>query len=132
LIVCTIIIDVLAMIRVRSRVRRPFRNAVHRRQGRRGVGVCAGIRGRLWSVAGHCHWKPSSAQDRIDYASQASASSISWHSCRRRSRWSRASALLMLSGVLPFFAGALFACDAFALLAALHAERRTLVGCLVS
>ena len=64
--------------------------------------------------------------------SRALASSICWHSCRRRSRSSSASrSTLVLLGVLPFFKLVRYSPAMRSLLAALHAERRALFGCLV-
>jgi len=133
LIVCIIIIDVLAMIlssvpEFDARFRTLFTvvkvGAV--------LAFALEYAARLWSVAGHLPQKLSPAQDRIDYALSGLGiidllaflpASIALIAGQR--------SLLMLSGVLPFFKLVRYSPAMRSLLAALHAERRTLVGCLV-
>jgi voltage-gated potassium channel len=87
---------------------------------------------RLWSVVGHSPRKSSPAQDRIEYALSSLGiidllaflpASIALIAGSRST--------LVLLGVLPFFKLVRYSPAMRSLLAALHAERRTLVGCLV-
>jgi voltage-gated potassium channel len=87
---------------------------------------------RLWSVAGHSPRKLSPAQDRIDYARSSLGiidlmaflpASIALIAGQR--------SMLVLLGMLPFFKLVRYSPAMRSLFAALHAERRTLVGCLV-
>jgi voltage-gated potassium channel len=87
---------------------------------------------RLWSVVGHSPRKLSPAQDRIEYALSSLGiidlmaflpASIALLAGDRST--------LVLLGVLPFFKLVRYSPAMRSLLAALHAERRTLVGCLV-
>jgi voltage-gated potassium channel len=132
LIVCIIVIDVLAMILSSVAEFDAVSDAVHRRQGRRGVGVCAGIRGtalergrplaaKTVAGAGPHRLCPLSL-GIIDLLAFLPAS-IALIAGQR--------SLLMLFGVLPFFKLVRYSPAMRSLLAALHAERRTLVGCLV-
>jgi voltage-gated potassium channel len=87
---------------------------------------------RLWSVAGHTPRKLSPRKDRLDYAVSTLgiidllaflAPSIALAVGDR-------SALAVL-GVVPFFKLVRYSPAMRSLLAAIHAERRTLIGCLV-
>jgi len=87
---------------------------------------------RLWSVAGHSPRQLTPLQDRIDYAFSTLGiidllaflpASIALVAGSR--------ATLALVGVLPFFKLVRYSPAMRSLLAALHAERRTLIGCLV-
>lgn len=87
---------------------------------------------RLWSVVGHSPRKKSPAQDRLEYAFSSLGiidllaflpASIALIAGSRST--------LVLLGVLPFFKLVRYSPAMRSLLAALHAERRTLVGCLV-
>jgi voltage-gated potassium channel len=87
---------------------------------------------RLWSVAGHSPRKMSPAQDRIEYALSSLGiidllaflpASIALIAGQR--------ATLVLLGMLPFLKLVRYSPAMRSLLAAIHAERRTLVGCLV-
>ncbi len=87
---------------------------------------------RLWSVVGHSPGKKSPAQDRIEYALSSlgiidllaflPAAIVLIVGDR---------AALALVGVLPFFKLVRYSPAMRSLLAALHAERRTLFGCVV-
>jgi len=88
--------------------------------------------GRLWSVVGHSPRNSSPAQDRFEYAFSSLGmidlmaflpASIALIAGDRST--------LMLLGVLPFFKLVRYSPAMRSLLAALHAERRTLTGCLV-
>jgi voltage-gated potassium channel len=87
---------------------------------------------RLWSVVGHSPRSVSASRDRIDYALSSLgiidllaflpasvALAVGDH------------AILALLGVLPFFKLVRYSPAMRSLLSAVHAERRTLVGCLV-
>ncbi len=87
---------------------------------------------RLWSVVGHSPRKSSPAQDRLEYVFSSLGiidllaflpASIALVVGDRT--------MLVLLGVLPFFKLVRYSPAMRSLLAALHAERRTLVGCLV-
>lgn len=87
---------------------------------------------RLWSVAGHTPRKLSPLQDRLEYAFSSLGiidlmaflpASIALIAGSRQT--------LMLLGVLPFFKLVRYSSAMRSLLAVLHAERRTLFGCLV-
>ena len=87
---------------------------------------------RLWSVAGHLPRKMSPAQDRIDYALSSLGiidllaflpASIALIAGQRTT--------LVLLGMLPFLKLVRYSPAMRSLLAAIHAERRTLFGCLV-
>jgi len=133
LIVCIIIIDVLAMI-LSSVPEFDARFGTLFTVVKAGAVLAFALEyaARLWSVAGHLPQKLSPAQDRIDYALSGLGiidllaflpASIALIAGQR--------SLLMLSGVLPFFKLVRYSPAMRSLLAALHAERRTLVGCLV-
>ena len=87
---------------------------------------------RLWSVAGHSPRKLSPSQDRIEYALSSLGiidllaflpASIALIAGQRST--------LALFGLLPFFKLVRYSPAMRSLLSALHAERRTLLGCLV-
>jgi voltage-gated potassium channel len=87
---------------------------------------------RLWSVVGHSPRKLSPAQDRIEYALSSLGiidlmaflpASIALIAGQRST--------LVLLGMLPFFKLVRYSPAMRSLLSAIHAERRTLVGCLV-
>jgi voltage-gated potassium channel len=87
---------------------------------------------RLWSVVGHSPRKRSPAQDRTEYALSSLGiidllaflpASIALIAGSRST--------LVLLGMLPFFKLVRYSPAMRSLLAALHAERRTLIGCLV-
>src|SRR5690349_13719375 len=87
---------------------------------------------RLWSVAGHSPQSKSPAKDRIDYATSSLGlidllaflpASVALGLGNRPA--------LALLGVLPFFKLIRYSPAMRSLLAALHAERRALFGCLV-
>jgi len=87
---------------------------------------------RLWTVVGHSPRKLSPALDRLDYALSSLGiidlmaflpTSIALVAGNRTA--------LVLLGVLPFFKLVRYSPAMRSLLAALHAERRTLIGCLV-
>ena len=87
---------------------------------------------RLWTVAGHSPQERSPALDRFEYAFSSLGiidllaflpAAIALVAGNRT--------VLVLLGVLPFFKLVRYSPAMRSLLAALHAERRTLVGCLV-
>jgi voltage-gated potassium channel len=87
---------------------------------------------RLWSVVGHSPRNMSPTQDRLEYALSSLGiidllaflpASIALIAGSRST--------LVLLGVLPFFKLVRYSPAMRSLLSALHAERRTLVGCLV-
>jgi voltage-gated potassium channel len=87
---------------------------------------------RLWSVAGHTPRKLSALQDRLEYVCSSLGiidlmaflpASIALLAGSRQS--------LALLGVLPFFKLVRYSPAMRSLFAAIHAERRTLLGCLV-
>jgi voltage-gated potassium channel len=87
---------------------------------------------RLWSVVGHSPRKLSPAQDRIEYALSSLGiidlmaflpASIALIAGQRST--------MALLGMLPFFKLVRYSPAMRSLLSAIHAERRTLVGCLV-
>ena len=87
---------------------------------------------RLWSVAGHSPQTRSPAKDRIEYATSSLGiidllaflpAAIALGAGSRPA--------LALLGVLPFFKLVRYSPAMRSLLAALHAERRALFGCLV-
>jgi voltage-gated potassium channel len=87
---------------------------------------------RLWSVAGHSPRKLSPAQDRFEYAfSSLGVIDLAAFLPASIAMFRGDHALLAPLGVLPFFKLVRYSPAMRSLLAALHAERRTLVGCLV-
>jgi voltage-gated potassium channel len=87
---------------------------------------------RLWSVAGHSPRKLTPLQDRIDYAVSALGiiDLLAFVAPTIALVVGDRSALAVL-GVLPFFKLVRYSPAMRSLFAALQAERRTLVGCLV-
>jgi voltage-gated potassium channel len=87
---------------------------------------------RLWSVVGHSPRKLSPAQDRLEYAfsSLGLIDLLAFLPASVALVVGDRTALVLL-GVLPFFKLVRYSPAMRSLLAALHAERRTLVGCLV-
>jgi voltage-gated potassium channel len=87
---------------------------------------------RLWSVVGHSPRSLSPAQDRLEYAfSSLGIIDLLAFLPASIALFSGDHATLALLGVLPFFKLVRYSPAMRSLLAALHAERRTLVGCLV-
>ena len=87
---------------------------------------------RLWSVVGHSPRKLSPAQDRLEYAfSTLGIIDLLAFLPALVALAAGDHALLALLGVLPFFKLVRYSPAMRSLLAALHAERRTLIGCLV-
>jgi len=87
---------------------------------------------RLWSVVGHSPRKLSPSRDRIEYALSSLGiidllaflpASIALIAGRRST--------LVLLGMLPFLKLVRYSPAMRSLLSALHAERRTLIGCIV-
>jgi voltage-gated potassium channel len=87
---------------------------------------------RLWSVAGHTPRKLSPLRDRLEYVCSSLGlidllaflpASIALFAGSRQT--------LAILGVLPFFKLVRYSPALRSLFAAIHAERRTLVGCLV-
>lgn len=87
---------------------------------------------RLWSVAGHSPRKKSPTQDRIEYAlsSLGIIDLLAFLPATIAFLVGSRSTVVLL-GVLPFFKLVRYSPAMRSLLAALHAERRTLFGCLV-
>jgi voltage-gated potassium channel len=87
---------------------------------------------RLWSVVGHSPRKKSPAQDRIEYAlSSLGIIDLLAFLPAAIALIAGSRATLVLFGVLPFFKLVRYSPAMRSLLAAIHAERRTLFGCLV-
>ncbi len=133
LIVCIIIIDVLAMV-LASVPEFDVHFGTLFTAVKIGAAMVFALEyaARLWSTAGHSPRKLSPLQDRIEYALSSLGiidllaflpASIALIAGQR--------SLLVLSGVLPFFKLVRYSPAMRSLLAAFHAERRTLVGCLV-
>jgi voltage-gated potassium channel len=87
---------------------------------------------RLWSVAGHTPRKLSPLRDRIDYAVSTLGiiDLLAFLAPLVALAIGDRSALAVL-GVVPFFKLVRYSPAMRSLFAALHAERRTLIGCLV-
>jgi len=87
---------------------------------------------RLWSVAGHSPRKLTPLQDRIEYAVSTLGiiDFLAFLAPTIALVVGDRSALAVL-GVVPFFKLVRYSPAMRSLLAALHAERRTLIGCLV-
>ena len=133
LIVCIIVIDVLAMI-LASVPEFDARFGALFTVVKVGAVMVFALEyaARLWSVAGHSPRKLSPAQDRIEYALSSLGiidlmaflpASIALIAGSRLT--------LVLLGMLPFFKLVRYSPAMRSLLSALHAERRTLIGCLV-
>lgn len=87
---------------------------------------------RLWSVVGHSQRKKSPARDRIEYAlSSLGIIDLMAFLPAAIALVAGSRSTLVLLGVLPFFKLVRYSPAMRSLLAALHAERRTLFGCLV-
>ena len=87
---------------------------------------------RLWSVVGHLPRRKSPAQDRIEYAlSSLGIIDLLAFLPAAIALIAGSRSTLVLFGVLPFFKLVRYSPAMRSLLAALHAERRTLIGCLV-
>jgi voltage-gated potassium channel len=87
---------------------------------------------RLWSVAGHSPRKSSPVQDRIEYAfSGLGVIDLMAFLPASIALIAGSRSALVLFGVLPFFKLVRYSPAMRSLFAALHAERRSLVGCLV-
>ena len=87
---------------------------------------------RLWSVVGHSQRKKSPARDRIEYAlSSLGIIDLLAFLPAAIALVAGSRSTLVLLGVLPFFKLVRYSPAMRSLLAALHAERRTLFGCLV-
>jgi voltage-gated potassium channel len=87
---------------------------------------------RLWSVVGHSPRKLSPLQDRLGYAfSSLGIIDLLAFLPASVALIAGSRATLVLLGVLPFFKLVRYSPAMRSLLAALHAERRTLIGCLV-
>ena len=88
--------------------------------------------GRLWSVVGHSPRNLSPAQDRIEYAvSSLGIIDLLAFLPTSIALVAGSHSTLALLGVLPFFKLVRYSPAMRSLLSALHAERRTLFGCLV-
>jgi voltage-gated potassium channel len=88
--------------------------------------------GRLWSVAGHSPRKLSPTQDRVEYArSGLGIIDLMAFLPASIALFLGQGPALVLLGMLPFFKLVRYSPAMRSLFAALHAERRTLVGCLV-
>ena len=133
LIVSIVIIDVLAMILASvPEFDARFRGLFTVIQVAAVVVFALEYAARLWSVVGHSPRSGSPARDRIEYA-LSSLGIIDLLAFLPASIALVAGdhAILALLGVLPFFKLVRYSPAMRSLLAALHAERRTLVGCLV-
>ncbi|MGZ3288402.1 MAG: cyclic nucleotide-gated ion channel [Xanthobacteraceae bacterium] len=87
---------------------------------------------RLWSVVGHSPRKLSPAQDRLEYVfSSLGLIDLLAFLPASVALFVGDRTMLVLLGVLPFFKLVRYSPAMRSLLAALHAERRTLIGCLV-
>jgi voltage-gated potassium channel len=87
---------------------------------------------RLWSVAGHSPRKLSPAQDRIEYAlSSLGIIDLLAFLPASMALIAGQRSTLALFGLLPFFKLVRYSPAMRSLLSAIHAERRTLLGCLV-
>ena len=87
---------------------------------------------RLWSVVGHSPRKLSPSQDRIEYAlSSLGIIDLLAFLPASIALLAGSRSVLVLLGMLPFFKLVRYSPAMRSLLSALHAERRTLIGCLV-
>jgi voltage-gated potassium channel len=87
---------------------------------------------RLWSVVGHSPRKKTPAQDRIEYVfSSLGIIDLLAFLPAAIALVAGSRATLVLLGVLPFFKLVRYSPALRSLLAAIHAERRTLFGCVV-
>jgi voltage-gated potassium channel len=133
LIVSIIILDVLAMVLASvpefdARFGWPFTVI------KTGAVIVFGLEylARLWSVVGHSPRKKSPVQDRLEYAlSSLGIIDLLAFLPAAIALIAGSRATLVLLGVLPFFKLVRYSPAMRSLLAAIHAERRTLFGCLV-
>jgi len=87
---------------------------------------------RLWSVAGHSPRKLSPSRDRLEYVfSSLGIIGLLAFLPASMALIAGSRSTLVLFGVLPFFKLVRYSPAMRSLLSALHAERRTLLGCLV-
>jgi len=133
LIVCIIVIDVLAMI-LASVPEFDARFGALFTVVKVGAVMVFALEyaARLWSVAGHSPRKSSPAQDRIEYAlSSLGIIDLMAFLPASIALIAGSRSTLVLLGMLPFFKLVRYSPAMRSLLSALHAERRTLIGCLV-
>jgi voltage-gated potassium channel len=133
LIVSIVIIDVLAMI-LASVPEFDARFGILFTVVKVGAAVVFALEyaARLWSVVGHSPRSVSPSRDRIEYAlSSLGIIDLLAFLPASIALFAGDHAILALLGVLPFFKLVRYSPAMRSLLAALHAERRTLVGCLV-
>ena len=133
LIVCIIIIDVLAMILASvPEFDARFGGLFTVIQVGAVVVFALEYAARLWSVVGHSLRQLSASRDRIEYAvSSLGIIDLMAFLPALIALLARDRASLTLLGMLPFFKLVRYSPAMRSLLAALHAERRALVGCLV-
>ena len=87
---------------------------------------------RLWSVAGHSPRKSSPSRDRLEYVfSSLGIIDLLAFLPASMALIAGSRSTLVLFGMLPFFKLVRYSPAMRSLLSALHAERRTLLGCLV-
>jgi voltage-gated potassium channel len=133
LIVCIIVIDVLAMI-LASVPEFDARFGALFTVVKVGAVMVFALEyaARLWSVAGHSPRKLSPARDRIEYAlSSLGIIDLMAFLPASIALIAGSRSTLVLLGMLPFFKLVRYSPAMRSLLSALHAERRTLIGCLV-
>jgi voltage-gated potassium channel len=133
LIVCIIVIDVLAMI-LASVPEFDARFGTLFTVVKVGAVMVFALEyaARLWSVAGHSPRKLSPARDRIEYAlSSLGIIDLMAFLPASIALIAGSRSTLVLLGMLPFFKLVRYSPAMRSLLSALHAERRTLIGCLV-
>jgi voltage-gated potassium channel len=133
LIVCIIIIDVLAMILASvPEFDARFGGLFTIIQVGAVVVFALEYAARLWSVVGHSLRQLSASRDRIEYAvSSLGIIDLMAFLPALIALLAGDRASLTLLGMLPFFKLVRYSPAMRSLLAALHAERRALVGCLV-
>jgi voltage-gated potassium channel len=133
LIVAIIIIDVLAMI-LASVPEFDARFGALFTVVKIGAVVVFGLEyaARLWSVVGHSPRKLSPSRDRLEYAfSSLGIIDLLAFLPASMALIAGSRSTLVVLGVLPFFKLVRYSPAMRSLLSALHAERRTLIGCLV-
>jgi voltage-gated potassium channel len=133
LIICIIVIDVLAMI-LASVPEFDARFGALFTVVKVGAVMVFALEyaARLWSVAGHSQRKLSPAQDRVEYAlSSLGIIDLMAFLPASIALIAGSRSTLVLLGMLPFFKLVRYSPAMRSLLSALHAERRTLIGCLV-
>jgi voltage-gated potassium channel len=133
LIVFIIVIDVLAMILASvPEFDARFRGLFTVIQVAAVVVFALEYAARLWSVVGHSPRQLSPSQDRIEYAlSSLGIIDLMAFLPALIALLAGDRASLTLLGMLPFFKLVRYSPAMRSLLSALHAERRTLIGCLV-